>query len=160
MLSLWACALAALCPLPTSLLNFGNPLMDLGDKVRRVHIVSRRVGDALRVLLSKEAVGTVAVLATLFVSFSSFAAWVSTNATLVLVMLLSVVNKGMFSAHLAGTKFGTGGECEVDTLDPNLSVGEAGCPVWASAAGGGVGFPCGRWWGSPATCFGVAGGVW
>jgi hypothetical protein len=104
-------------------------MADLGDKVRRVHVVTRRAGDTLRALLSKEAIGSVALLATLYLSFSNFAAWVSTNATLVLVMLLSVLNKSMFSEHLARTKFGEGGECAVDTMDPNLSVGVGGVRV-------------------------------
>jgi hypothetical protein len=122
----------------------------LSEQVRRAHIATRRAGGLLRSLLSRELVGTVAVLGVLFASFNSFAGWVSTNVTLTLLLVASLVNNRMFSAHLGQTKFGEGAECEVDTLDPNLSVcgavaGRGG--AWDGCQGclGGGGAPLAPW---------------
>ena len=73
-------------------------------------------------MVSKQTAIVILVLAIMMASFSSFAAWAFESLKLSVVMLMSVVRKKLFKVLLAHTQYGAGGECEVDTVDPNLSV--------------------------------------
>ena len=96
----------------------------LQQTIRDVHRSApvRLLVDTVHILVSKQTAIVILVLAIMMASFSSFAAWAFESLKLSVVMLMSVVRKKLFKVLLAHTQYGAGGECEVDTVDPNLSV--------------------------------------